>query len=61
MPKTHKFSSESMDLSEGFPSRGIVSGKNTPTEALQDFSEMIVNPACSSGNRKEKCKGGSQR
>ena len=44
MPKTHKFDEESKDCSNGFPARGIVSGNNTPTESLQDYCEMLVNP-----------------
>ena len=44
-PKTHKIENEeTYDFSQGFPSRGIVSCNNTPTEALQDYSEMKVNP-----------------
>ena len=41
-PKTHKINEDSHNFSEGFPARGIVSCMKTPTEALQDYSEMIV-------------------
>ena len=32
-PKTHKFCGESLNISEGFPARGIISCRNTPTES----------------------------
>ena len=42
-PKTHKIlNEETHNYSQGFHSRGIVSCNNTPTEALQDYSEMMV-------------------
>ena len=43
-PKTHKFSEESQTISEGFPARGIISCRNTPTESLQDYVDFILNP-----------------
>ena len=39
-PKTHKFDKETQNISEGFPARGIISCRNTPTESLQDFIDF---------------------
>ena len=43
-PKTHKFENVP-EMRAGFPARGIVSCKNTPTEALQDYVDFLVNPS----------------
>ena len=43
-PKTHKFKEESQDMAAGFPARGIISCRNTPTESLQDYVDFILNP-----------------
>ena len=32
-------------MSTGFPARGIISCRKTPTEALQDYVDFLVNPA----------------
>ena len=32
-------------MSNGYPARGIISCRNTPTEALQDYVDFLVNPA----------------
>ena len=32
-------------MKKGFPARGIVSCRNTPTEALQDYVDFLVNPS----------------
>ena len=42
-PKTHKFKEETHDLSNGFPARGIISCKRTPTESLQDYVDFVLN------------------
>ena len=44
-PKTHKFEENVHDMKAGFPATGIISCKNTPTEALQDYVDFLVNPA----------------
>ena len=44
-PKTHKFNEKSHDMSAGFPARGIISCKKSPTESLQDFIDFKCNPS----------------
>ena len=31
-------------MTQGFPARGIISCRNTPTESLQDYVDFILNP-----------------
>ena len=31
-------------MSAGFPARGIISCRKTPTESLQDFVDFLLNP-----------------